>query len=48
LQHAKLERAVGMVLSDLGNPCGLTLTERLLEEVGHLPEMIKERELLTA
>jgi hypothetical protein len=35
-------------LSEFGPPGGPTPTERLLEEVGCLPEVIKERELSTA
>jgi hypothetical protein len=37
-----------MVLLEFGAPGGPTLAERLLEEVSHYPEMIKERELSTA
>jgi hypothetical protein len=45
---AKLARAIGVVMTGLGVPFGLMLPDRLLEEVGHLPEVIKERELSTA
>jgi hypothetical protein len=45
---AKLVRAVGVVMTGLGVPFGLMLPDRLVEEVGHLPVVIKERELSTA
>jgi hypothetical protein len=45
---AKLARAIGVVMSGLGVPFRPMLPNRLLEEVGRLPEVIKERELSMA
>jgi hypothetical protein len=45
---AKLVRAIGVVMTELGIPLGQMLLNRLLEEVGRLPEVIKERELSMA
>jgi hypothetical protein len=45
---ANLVRAIGVVMIGLGVPFGVMLLDRLLKEIGRLPEVIKERELSTA
>jgi hypothetical protein len=45
---AKLAGVVGAVLTGLGVPSGPMLPDRLVEEVGRLPGVIKELELSTA
>jgi hypothetical protein len=47
LDHAKLVRAISGVLLGLNIPIGLMLPDKVLEEVGRLPEVIRERELST-
>jgi hypothetical protein len=44
----KLARAVSIVMTGLGGPFGSMLPNRLVEEVGRLPRVIRERELSTA
>jgi hypothetical protein len=48
LDHAKLTRAICSVLSGLGIPLGPVLPQMTLEEVGRIPEIIKEHEPSTA
>jgi hypothetical protein len=45
---AKLARAVGVVMTGLDVSLGLMLPNRLVEEVGRLPGVIRELELSTA
>jgi hypothetical protein len=45
---ARLSRAIGVVMTRLGMPFGPMLPDRLAEEVGRLPGVIKELELSTA
>jgi hypothetical protein len=45
---AKLVRVVGAVMNGIGILFGSMLPDRLIEEVGRLPGVIKERELSTA
>jgi hypothetical protein len=45
---AKLARAVGVVMSGLRVPLGPVSSNRLIEEVGRLPGVIRELELSTA
>jgi hypothetical protein len=45
---AKLVSAIGVVMTGISVPFGPMLPDRLLEEVGRLPEVIRERELSTS
>jgi hypothetical protein len=45
---AKIARVIGVVMIGLGVPFGLMLPDRLVVEVGRLPEVTKERGLSTA
>jgi chloramphenicol 3-O-phosphotransferase len=45
---AKLARAVGVVMTGLRVPLELVSSNRLIEEVGRLPGVIRELELSTA
>jgi hypothetical protein len=44
----KLGRAIDAVMTGLGMPLRPVLPDTLVEEVGHLPGVIRELELLTA
>lgn len=48
LDRAKFEQFVGQILLELGIPLGPMFPEMLLEQVGRLPGVVKERELSSA
>jgi hypothetical protein len=48
MEHAKLRRVIGGVLSELGVLIGPVLPEALLKLVEFLPEVVKEWEISTA
>jgi hypothetical protein len=45
---AKLGRAMSMAMSGLGVSLGPVMPEMLIEEVGRLPGVVRELELMTA
>jgi hypothetical protein len=45
---AKLGRAINMAMAGLGVSLGPVMPDMLVEEVGRLPDMVRELELATA